>query len=357
MDRKRVDMLEWHNVRDEQQHKTLIIHGGGAFSMKSDPVKGFKQTPDPDRCTRILEKIPLFYKGDVPTWCVIEVAEPKDSSCFAVRDWVEIAGLINDYSDSSDSVVVIMGTDTLSFCASALSFMLENINKPIILTGAMVPIQQTRSDAIMNIIGAMQMAMLSRIHEVCVFFSGSLLRGNRCTKIRCTTYQGAFESPNYPALGSVGVGLNINRAAEIRRGRGPFEYYPMKDEPKVVIMRLFPGMTTSWIYKMLACRPQGIIIETYGSGNAAGVVVPVLAEAIRDGVVIVNVTQCTKGTVVQEAYKVGNVLSEAGITSGRDMTVESAFTKLIFLLSQGYDASKVSYLMGLSIAGELKENK
>merc|ERR1739838_133259 len=219
----------------------------------------------------------------------------------------------------------------------------------------MVPIQRTRSDAIMNIIGAMQMAMLSRISEVCVFFSGHLLRGNRCTKIRCTTYHGAFESPNYPALGSVGVGLNINRAAVIRHGRGPFQFYPMTEGPKVVIMRLFPGMTSAWINKILECKPQGIIIETYGSGNASGVVVPLLAEAIKNGVVIVNVTQCTKGTVVQEAYKVGNVLSEAGITSGRDMTVESAYTKLIFLLSQGYCASKVSYLMGLSLAGELKE--
>jgi lysophospholipase len=278
-----------------------------------------------------------------------------DSSNMDADDWCLIGETIADNYDNFDAFIVLHGTDTMAFTASALSFMLENLQKTVILTGSQIPISQTRNDGFDNLLGAITIAAHYEIPEVCLFFNSKLFRGNRTIKFNSSALD-AFDSGNLPPLVKMGIEIDVNWGLIRKPSQQEFRFRPINHDLNVAALKLFPGMTDDVIRNFLRPPMKGCILLTYGAGNAPDsrqTFLQVLREASDNGVVVVNCTQCVKGTVTGD-YAAGLALFEAGVVSGGDMTSEAALTKLMYLLSnEDLTANEVRRLMSVDLRGEL----
>ena len=333
----------------------LLIYTGGTIGMMKDFNSGALKAFN---FNKLLQKIPEIKQLD----CTIETVSFKkliDSSNMNPDNWVQIATIIEDNYNQFNGFVVLHGSDTMSYSASALSFMLENLSKPVVFTGSQLPIGDLRTDAKENLITAIQIASLQlkgkpTIQEVCLYFEYKLYRGNRTTKINAEHFN-AFSSPNYPDLAESGVHLNINSSALFAKANKKLFVHKQLDD-NVVIIKMFPGINESVMAAIIAIpNLKGIVLETYGSGNAPTQdwFIQLLQKAIENGLHIINVTQCSGGSVSMGHYETSTKLKEIGIISGKDITTEAAITKLMFMLGQNVAPNNFKNLFETSLRGEI----
>jgi L-asparaginase len=289
---------------------------------------------------------------------------PMDSSDISPESWQQLVRIIYSNYEQYDGFVILHGTDTMAFTASALSFMLEGLMKPVILTGSQLPIGALRTDGKENLLTAIEIAAAKHedgtpiVPEVCVFFHEKLMRGNRTTKVSAENFD-AFESNNYPLLAHSGIELQFyeHNILPYRADSVLTPHYEM--DPNIIIFSLFPGMQPEIVKKMMRDRKlKGVIFRTFGSGNAprAAWLTKALTKATKTGKIIVNITQCSTGSVKMNLYETGLQLLEAGIISGHDSTVEAALTKLMYLMGLGLNPDEIRAAMNRSLAGEVTIN-
>ena len=331
--------------------RILVIYTGGTIGMVSTP-SGY--APEKAAFHDLLDRIPELHAEGMPNWDIVDMDPLLDSSNITVREWNAIGQLIADHHADYDGFVVLHGTDTMAYTASALSFMLRGNGKPVILTGSQIPLCEIRNDARDNIITSLLIAASDKIHEVCLYFGGKLLRGNRAIKYSADDLI-AFESPNYPALADVGIAIRYNVPALLPPGRGRFAFQPMKAIP-IGVLKVFPGIQFDLFDSIMTERLKGIVIETFGAGNIPGhadSLLPIIRKASENGTVIVVCSQCPHGTVSLGAYETSSALKEAGAVSGYDITTEAAVAKLYYLFSRGLSRDEIRARMERSMRGEI----
>lgn len=345
------------NLSKPEQPNVLIIYTGGTIGMVQNPQTGAHEPLD---FGHLASHVPELHSIAV-NYKTLQVNPPLDSSNMNPELWARIAHLIVDSYDEYDGFVVLHGTDTMAYTASALSYMLQNLSKPVILTGSQLPIGVLRTDGKENLITAIEIAASKdrinqpMVPEVCIYFQGSLLRGNRSKKLSSEEFH-AFTSPNYPPLAKVGVHVNwahhhINHSLKSEPLKPHFSI-----GTEVAILKLFPGISQITVDAILHIPGiRGVVLETYGAGNAMTYewFLNALSSAVHRGIVIVNVTQCLGGSVEMGIYETGNRLANAGVIGSGDMTTEATLVKLMFLLGQGYDQNTIEEKMQQNIAGEL----
>lgn len=340
--------------------KILLIYTGGTIGMKQDPDTLLLK---PFNFSQILGEVPELRKFGFHI-DTISFDPVIDSSDARPEFWVELAGIIRDRYDDCCGFVVLHGTDTMAYSASALSFMLENLEKPVIFTGSQLPIGMLRTDGKENLIDSLELAAARDadghpvVSEVCIYFETELFRGNRTTKYSAENFS-AFRSANYPVLAQVGIHVKYDTAALYR----PQEWgKPLKLHTKldtrVAVLKIFPGITESFVRAVFSAEGlRAVVLETYGSGNSPSD--PWFLDAVSSftagGGIVVNVTQCQAGSVDMGAYANGAILSQAGVCCGRDMTTEAAVTKLFVLLGKYTDNKEVREKFEMSVSGEISE--
>ena len=337
----------------------LLIYTGGTIGMIENPETGALENFDFDHLLRHVPELKRFNYHI----CSYQFDPPIDSSDMEPLMWAKIVEIIHYNYERFDGFV-ILHTDTMAYTASALSFMLENLGKPVILTGSQLPIGTLRTDGKENLITAIEIAAARRpdgspmVPEVCIFFENELMRGNRTTKINAENFN-AFRSFNYPPLAKAGIHIRYNEHL-IRR---PDPTRPMKPhylfDTNVVMLTLFPGIQESIIDSVLHVpNLKAVVLKTYGSGNAPQKdwFIQQLKEATERNIIIVNITQCPSGAVEMRRYETGLQLLQAGVISGYDSTPECAVTKLMFLLGHGLNHSELRRLMDSNLAGEITKN-
>ena len=335
--------------------RVCILYTGGTIGMKPTP-QGY--APEPGYLARVMDSMPDFSSPEMPEYVICEYTPLLDSSNMGPRHWLAIARDIADKYNDYDGFVVIHGTDTMAYTASALPFMLEGLAKPVVLTGSQIPLCRVRSDGRDNLVTSLMVVAQTPLPEVCLCFGNRLLRGCRATKVDAAGFQ-AFDSPNYPDLGHIGVAIRPHPEFILpARPVNGLTVHPLSDA-RVGALRLFPGISAELVANVLRSPLQGLVLETYGMGNGPSndaELMDVLAEACNRGVVIVNCTQCLRGTVDQRGYQAGSALARAGVVSGADMTAEAALTKMIYLFSLELPPEEIRVRMTRNLRGELTEN-
>ncbi|MGL1932394.1 MAG: asparaginase [Desulfotalea sp.] len=326
-----------------------IIYTGGTIGMVHTP-NGY--SPKNDIINQYLDK--LAYVDELPNYTIKEYEPLLDSANMCADNWQQIADDLAANYNNYDGFVVLHGTDTMAYTASALPFLLRGLQKPVVVTGSQIPITKTRNDGHGNLISSLLVAANSKISEVSLLFGQSVLRGCRTVKVDASGME-AFESPNYPALATIGVDINIHDKNILATTEETFKLQQLH-KSHVGILRLFPGITADYVRNVLREPLQGLILETYGQGNAPDRqhdLLKIIAEATKRGVLIVNCTQCLHGYVNQNTYAAGQVLEDIGVISGFDMTPSAALVKMYYLLGQDINLAKKRELMQTSLCGEL----
>ncbi len=330
-----------------------IIHTGGTIGMAQTPA-GY--APQAGFLATQLARLPELADPRMPAFAVHELTPLLDSANMTPANWMQIAADIYAHYDDYDGFLVLHGTDTMAYTASALPFILRQTRKAIIVTGSQIPLCELRSDGRENLITGLLLAAESEIPEVCLFFGNRVLRGCRSVKVSANGFD-AFDSPNYPPLGAAGIEISIYRERLLQPADArPTLHEHALDRAAVGALRLFPGMAARVLENMLMPPIQGLVLETYGVGNGPDqdpAFLAVLRRAADRGVVIVNCTQCLRGAVSMGDYATGSALARAGVISGHDMTTEAALAKLTCLLSAGLAPAEVKAAMGRSLCGEL----
>lgn len=332
--------------------RVYIAHTGGTIGM-SRTGDGYRTARG--NLQKQMRAMPELTHASLPAYTIHEYDPLLDSSNMTPAEWVKIAHDISDHYRDYDGFVVLHGTDTMAYTASALPFMLRGLSKPVVITGSQIPLCEVRNDARENLITSLLIAANYDIPEVCLYFGGMLLRGCRATKVSADGFA-AFASPNFPPLGAVGIDIEVNRDL-IRKspGRGRLKVQEFAS-PIVSALRLFPGISPDLVRNVLRPPLQGLVLEAYGIGNGPdrdARFIAALEEATARGVVIVDCTQCLEGTVDLHEYAAGSALARAGIVSGYDMTAEAALAKLYYLFSRGYKPERVKKEMARDLRGEV----
>eukprot|EP00742_Colponemidia_sp_Colp-10_P008413 GILJ01009112.1.p1 GENE.GILJ01009112.1~~GILJ01009112.1.p1 ORF type:complete len:645 (-),score=58.75 GILJ01009112.1:119-2026(-) len=344
--------------------RVLVIYTGGTIGMKNSDV-GY--LPEPNYLRGYLMQsrrfhdsakealtLPRSIYGKQVHYNILEFEPLLDSSNMSMSDWVRIASEVELHYNDYAAFVILHGTDTMAYTASALSFMLENLGKTVILTGSQIPLSELRCDAVENLLGALLIAGHFVIPEVTLFFNNKLFRGNRCLKTNAMGFN-AFDSPNLRPLVRAGVNIEVEWEDVIRPNSIARMTAHKILNPNVGCLRLFPGITEATVRAFLQPPMQGVVLETYGSGNVPSNrtdLLQALSEASARGVVIVNITQCLKG-MVSDLYATGKVLAGCGVVPGGDMTTECGLAKMSYLLGKGYSPETVRELLPQNLRGEL----
>ncbi len=329
--------------------RVMIIYTGGTFGMSYNS----SGTLVPFDFSLILEHLPTL-RNLFLDLTVISFDNPVDSSNIDPSHWSAITEIIFENYNDQDGFVILHGTDTMAYTASALSFMLQGLGKPVILTGAQLPIGEPRSDARENLITSLEMASHRSVAEVCIYFDYQLLRGNRSKKVESEHFD-AFESGNYPPLATAGVKIDYNISAIHSPDKNEKLRLFKRFDTSVSILKLFPGIQPAVVQSILDTPGlKAMILETFGSGNGptAAWFIQLLKKAIDRGLLILNVSQCPGGMVMQGRYETSKMLEQIGVIGGRDMTTEAALTKLMLLIGE-HGVEEAKKKMAVSIAGEL----
>lgn len=341
----------------ENRPRILIIYTGGTIGMIENPATG---ALEPFDFEHLIDNVPKIRRLDYDIDS-FQFQTPLDSSAMHPGHWQDIAVVVAAFYDKYDGFVVLHGTDTMAYTSSALSFMLENLRKPVVITGSQLPIGEVRTDGEENLITALQVAAAKdekgepMLQEVAILFENYLWRGNRATKYSADNFN-AFKSSNFPRLAKIGMGITYRREVLWRPKEDSKLVVRMGMDTNVMYLSLFPGITPTMVRHMLSTPGlKGVVMKTYGAGNAP--TDPKFIEAIREGVgrgiVIVNVSQCDNGMVDPHRYETGTALHDAGVISGHDLTSEAAITKLMFLFGQGLPSDDVKRLMETPLVGEM----
>ncbi|MHC4261585.1 MAG: asparaginase [Planctomycetota bacterium] len=333
------------------EQRIYVAYTGGTIGMR--PTDG-GYAPEPGYFERRLRECPEFLVPQMPSFEVHEYAPLLDSADMSPDDWLRIAQDVEHNYDRFDGFVVVHGTDTMAFTASALAFMLEGLGKPVVLTGSQIPFGEIRNDARNNLLAAFELAADSRLCEVVVAFDELVMRGCRTRKLDASGLS-AFASPNCPPLGRIGSRIELEADRLRQAESGPLRVQPV-GQPVVGAMRLFPGMRASVLENMLKPPLEGMVLGAFGVGNGPihdGDFLRVLREASERGVVIVATTQCARGRVDLTSYATGRALADAGVVGGADMTPEAALAKLHYLLNKGLEPAEVREAIGRDLRGEL----
>lgn len=335
----------------------LIIYTGGTIGMMSDPVT---KALVPINFEQIMDNVPELEKLN----CKIKVHSFEqiiDSSNMNPQIWGELAALIEANYEEVDGFVILHGSDTMAYTASALSFMLQNLNKPVIFTGSQLPISAVRTDAKENLMTAIEIAKAkkndrSRVPEVCIYFDYKLFRGNRAFKYNSSKFE-AFRSPNYPILAESGVHLRFSVNDISQPGEGPLKIHNHMVSD-VAVLKLYPGIGPKVVEAVVNADVRGIVMETFGAGNTTTDqwFVDLLKNAIDSGKVILDISQCKVGSVELGRYETSKQLKDIGVASGYDMTFEAAVTKMMYLLGEISDPVEVRRCLEKDLRGELTES-
>lgn len=336
--------------------KILLIYTGGTIGMKKTshgytPAQGFIE--------EALNSIPDMSRADFPKWDLYEMSPLLDSSNMTVKEWNIIATVICKEYENYSGFVVLHGTDTMAYTASALSFMLSGLDKPVVLTGSQIPLAEIRSDGKDNLIASILIAADGVAREVCLYFSGKLLRGNRAMKMSADGLV-AFDSPNYPHLADVGISIKYNTSVLLKRKKRSstqLRLVPFSEVP-IGVIKVFPGIQFGLFEQIMTEKLSGIVLETFGAGNipcGGDELLPIIKKAFNSGTVITVCSQCPAGTVVLGAYETSSSLKAAGAVSGRDMTTEAAVAKLYYLFSLGISKDEIKRMMEINLFGELSD--
>ena len=331
--------------------KVLIIYTGGTIGMtKTD--KGYM--PNLEHFHQLLREMQELQYEEMPSWEIIDMDPLLDSANMTVEDWNAIGSCIEENYEAFDGFVILHGTDTMAYTASALSFMLENLAKPVIITGSQIPLCEIRSDGKDNLISALMIAAGGKMNEVGIYFRGELLRGNRAFKYSADGFM-AFKTPNYPALASAGITINYNETALLKMPMEKFHFQRLEKIP-IGVLKVFPGIQFEFFHNIMVESLKGVVIETFGAGNipnSAKELLPIVETALNHGTVVTVCTQCPQGTVLLGTYETSNALAKAGAVSGKDMTTEAAVAKLYYLFSKKYDTDTICKMMEENLRGEL----
>ncbi|MCI6337779.1 MAG: type I asparaginase [Prevotella sp.] len=338
-------------------NKVLLIYTGGTIGMNRNPRTG---ALEPFNFESLLSNVPELQQVSTEI-ATFQFNPPIDSSDMSPERWVDLAHVITNNYNLYDGFVILHGTDTMAYTASALSYMLENLTKPVILTGSQLPIGQVRTDGKENVITSIEIASAkyqdgkAMVPEVCIYFNGHLMRGNRTTKQSADNFN-AFESFNYGHLADAGVNINYHTSRILMPDYSKSVQPRFMLDPSVIVFTVFPGIQEDLIrHVLMSPKLRSIVMRTYGSGNAPQYpwLMNALKEATGKGKIIVNISQCMAGSVEMGRYDTGYQLKEAGVISGHDSTVESAVTKLMYLQGIYSDWHQVKNYMQRSIRGEI----
>lgn len=339
--------------------RLLIIYTGGTIGMQQTP-DGLAPAADLAAEIRHMPELGQAFQTHPPLLETLSYDPLLDSSDMTPGRWVQITRDVLRHYHRYDGFVVLHGTDTLAYTASALSFFLECSDKPVVITGAQLPFAYPRSDARNNLISALEVAanMPAAMTQVCVVFGSRILRGNRATKVSAKAYD-AFDSPRYPHLGAIGIDIEYNRRRRFPLAFGNFTRQgQLPPDDAVALVRLFPGFSAATLGAICGSgNLRGIVLEAYGAGNGPSQnqdFQNAIREAVQGGIVVVVVSQPLDGIVRMSSYAAGSALARAGAISGRDMTTEAALTKLYYLIALGYSADNIAKKMKTPIAGEMR---